>query len=118
MTEALTLPEALDMIEFLKAQMAEMVGAYQSNLPGFTKNESRILRCLMSANGRAISRHGLMRAVYFDRDKMEPNISIIDVYATKIRAKLRLMGKPICFLTEWGVGFYWSGPSLEPEAAE
>ena len=119
MTEAMTLPEALDMIVYLKAAMKEMSGAGLSNLPGFTRSESLLIRTLTSAHGRTVTKDGLLTGLY-QCAADQPDIKIIDVYVCKTRRKMRRMfpGEPDRIRTEWGQGYSWSGPSLEPEGAE
>ena len=116
MTEAMTLPEALDMIEYLKAAMNEMSGSDTKNLPGFSRSESLIIRTLVSANGRIVTRLGLMAALY-QCSPNEPDIKILDAWFFRIRRKMRRMfpGDPDRIRCEYDVGYYWSGPSLEPE---
>ena len=118
MTEALTLPEALDMIEYLKDAMAEIGGSSQRLLPGFTPRESVIIRTLVAANGRVVTRQGLMAAVY-QCAADEPDIKIIDVFICKIRKKLRRMFpyEVARIRTERCQGFSWIGPPIEPEGA-
>ena len=119
MNEALTLPEALDMIDFLKAEMAEMSGAGLNNLPGFTGSESLLIRTLVSANGRVVTRRGLMDALY-NCSADEPSIKILDAWFTRIRKKMRRMfpDGPARIRTVWDVGYYWIGPPIELEGAE
>ena len=116
MSEALTLDEALDMIDFLKDAMAEMSGSSQRLLPGFSRSESVIIRTLVAANGRIVKRQGLSNALY-QCSADEPDIKIIDVFICKIRRKLRVMfpGEINRIRTEWGQGYSWIGPPIEPE---
>ena len=119
MTEALTLPEALDMIEYLKAEMAEMSGSSQRLLPGFSRSESVIIRTLVAANGRIVKRQGLSNALY-QCSADEPDIKIIDIFICKIRKKLRRMFpyEVARLRTERCQGFSWIGPPMESEGAE
>ena len=118
MNESLTLPEALDMIDYLKDAMAEMSGADLNSLPGFTGSESLLIRTLVSANGRVVTRRGLMDALY-KCSADEPDIKILDAWFTRIRKKMRRMfpGQPDRIRTEWGQGYFWIGPPIESEGA-
>ena len=118
MTELPTRHELLDMIEYLKDAMAEMSGSSQRLLPGFTPRESVIIRTLVAANGCIVKRQGLSNALY-QCSADEPDIKIIDVFICKIRRKLRVMfpGEIDRIRTEWGQGYSWIGPPIEPERA-
>ena len=116
MTELPTRHELIDMIEYLKDAMAEMSGSSQRLLPGFTPRESVIIRTLVAANGRVVTRRGLMAAVYHCAAN-EPDIKIIDIFICKIRKKLRrIFPYEVARLrTERCQGFSWIGPPIEPE---
>ena len=118
MNEALSRHELLDMIDFLKDAMAEMSGSSQRLLPGFTRCESLIIRTLVSANGRVVTRQGLLTAVY-QLAADEPDIKIIDVFICKIRKKLRRMFpyEVARIRTERCQGFSWIGPPIESEGS-
>ena len=117
MTEALTLAEALDLIDYLKAAMIEMSGAGMKHLPGFTRSESVVIRILVAAHGRTVTKPGLLNGLC-QCAADQPDIKIVDVYVCKIRRKMRRMfpGQADRIRTEWGQGYSWRGPSLEPEA--
>ena len=118
MTELPSRHELLDMIDFLKAEMAEMSGTSLRFLTGFSRCESPIIRTLVSANGRVVTRRGLMAAVY-QCAADEPDIKIVDVLICKIRKKMRRMfpGEIDRIRTEWGQGYSWIGPPIESEGA-
>ena len=118
MNEALTLPEALAMIDFQLAAMTEMSGAGMKHLPGFTGSESILIRTLVSADGRVVTRLGLMAALY-QCSADEPGIKILDSWFARIRKKMRRMfpGEPDRIRCEYDVGYYWIGPPIESEGA-
>ena len=95
MSEAPTRNELLDMVEYQKGVIADMAGHNDPNIPGFSPSESRILRCLQSANGRVVSDDGLMSAIYFDR-RSEPGSAIIKVHISHIKTKLRRPACAVC----------------------
>ena len=76
-----------EQVRCLTEVIAEMAGHTQKNLPGFTKLESRMIRCLEAADGRVVSKEGLMQAMYFDRAEDDPSINILDVYIYNVRTK-------------------------------
>ncbi len=95
--------DLLAMVDYQKQVIAEMAGHALVRLPGLTVLQSRIIRCLEAANGRVVSKHGLMCAMYPDSAGDWPEIKIVDVYISKIRAtsnsyRARLQN-------EWGEGF-------------
>ena len=106
MNEALTLDEALDMIDYQKDVIADMAGHNAANIRGFTRNESRLFRCLQAASGRFVPVGGLMSALYFDHPN-EPSAGIIPVVICHLRAKLRRADCAVAAHIEnlWGVGF-------------
>lgn len=72
---------------------------------GMTPHEGRILDCLARANGKPVSKQGLMDAVYYDRPDEEPDCKIIDIFICKARKKLQREGAPYWIETHWGVGY-------------
>ena len=106
MNEALTLDEALDMIDYQRGVIADMAALNEPNITGFTKCESRILRCLQSANGGVVLYGGLMSAMCFDKHT-EPEGGSIRVHITRIRAKLRHTDCALSAQIEncWGEGY-------------
>ncbi len=95
--------DALEQVRCLTEVIAEMAGHNMANLPGYTRLESRIIRCLEAANGRLVNKEGLMSAMYFDRAGDCPEIKIVDIYICHIRAKSPEMRARI--LTAWGEGY-------------
>lgn len=96
--------DALEQVRCLTEVIAEMAGHDQVNLPGFTKSESRVIRCLMAANGRVVSYEGIMQAVYFDCTGDWPEAKTIKFFICHIRAKIA--GHPRRILTSRSEG-YW-----------
>ena len=96
--------DALEQVRCLVEVIGEMAGHTQKNLPGFTKLESRLIRCLEAANGRVVSKEGLMQAMCFDSINDYPAIQMVDVYICKVRKKSPEYRRRI--LTSWGEG-YW-----------
>lgn len=71
---------------------------------GLTPTESRFMDCLASKPGRVFSRDALMNALYFDKVET-PAEKILDIFATKIRAKLKKSDAPCWIETIWGTGW-------------
>ena len=78
-----------EQVRWLTEVIAEMAGHTQKNLPGFTKLESRLIRCLEAADGRVVSKEGLIQAMCFDSINDDPGIDMVDVYICKVRKKFR-----------------------------
>jgi len=76
-----------------------------------TAKEATVLRCIMT-HERVAHREFLLNLVYGGRD--EPDIKILDVFVTKLRAKLGLHRRAI--ETVWGRGYCRSPDyALAPE---
>jgi hypothetical protein len=76
-----------------------------------TRKEATVLRCIMS-HERVAHREFLLNLVYGGRD--EPDIKILDVFVTKLRAKLGPHRHAI--ETVWGRGYCRSpGYALAPD---
>ncbi len=85
-----------------------MAGHDLKNLTGFTPSQSRIIRVMQNAEGRTLTKHALMDAIYACAAD-EPDIKIIDVFIHKIRVRLRRPDQPLRGRIEtiWGVGYRW-----------
>ncbi len=94
MSERMTLDELLDMIDHLKSVIAALMGEHTENLPGFPKCQSRLVRCLLAAEGAPVSFNGLLEAVYFDRPVPKSRAAIRGL-VTYIRNKLRRPNPPL-----------------------
>jgi hypothetical protein len=79
--------DALKQARHMTEVIAEMGGHNEEYLPGFKWSDSRILRCLMAANGRVVSFGGLMQALYFDRAEDWPESRVVAVYICRIRTE-------------------------------
>lgn len=73
---------------------------------GLTPKESRFLDLLYVRMGKIVPRHAIYENLYSSRAGDEcPEMKVIDVFASKIRAKL-LMGQcPYQIQTEWSIGY-------------
>jgi DNA-binding response OmpR family regulator len=69
-----------------------------------TLMEVRVLEVLMRRAGRTVTRVLLMDTLYGGMD--EPEVKIIDVYASRLRSKLVLAGGTRGFIKNvWGIGY-------------
>jgi two-component system cell cycle response regulator CtrA len=95
-----------DELEALKASLGlRFLAPVEMGLTGHeTKMFGRLLR------GDAVSKDGLMNAVYTVGIDDQPEIKIIDVFICKIRKKLKPFGIEIA--TIWGVGYQMTAQSV------
>lgn len=80
------------------------------NLSG---TEAKLLAAMHTRGGKTLTKDAAMNILYSDRPNDEPDRKIIDVYACKIRGKVRHVTGENAIGTEWGVGYF-----LTPEGIE
>lgn len=69
-----------------------------------TVTETTMLRTLLLAKGRTVSKEMFLDALYGGQD--EPDIKIIDVFICKIRRKFERLGGDQYIQTNWGRGYF------------
>lgn len=70
----------------------------------FTSCEWRFLQMLLRCGGRLVGRGHLLDAALAERSDAEGS-KVVDVYACKVRRKLRLAGRWETIETVWGCGY-------------
>ena len=80
---------------------------YEGKRVELTKNEYRILQCLMSRVGEIVSRDAIMKALWEDDSFVDDNTLTVNV--ARLRKKLEDAGGHALVRTKKGEGYWISG---------
>lgn len=82
---------------------AELSVSYLDETVSLTKNESKILEVLFRGKGEFVSRDKIMQVLWDDESFIDGNTLAVNI--TRLRKKLREIGKDDFILTKKGVGY-------------
>lgn len=108
--------KARELVDYLCGEDADEAGQLQVRFD-LTNLEARLVMILMAGDGRVLSREQIMRRLYVHQSSGEvPDPKIVDVFVSKLRAKLDRRRAPFRIVTVWGTGYLIEHSEASTEA--